>query len=281
MEAPMNETSFILQNQIHGLSVRLERANLLTCDGNWKGDHTFPPFSSIGLILDGTGTIIVDHTTLHPSKGQLYLLPPRTTQTFFTDSCHPYKKYYCHFNISCHGTELFDLIHTPLCVNAREPETAAYLFEEMIGALAAKNLTGAIKMQQCMLNLLVYFLDCCPSNLLSLVKTDFDSPLNNAISYAEANLHQMITVQEMAQIAGYHPSHFTKLFQKQLGVTPAQFLVRKKTEYAIRELTATACPISEIADALGFSSQFYFCNFFKKQTGITPSEYRKVYACQN
>ena len=47
---------------------------------------------------------------------------------------------------------------------------------------------------------------------------------------------------------------------------------------AIRELTATARPIWDIADALGFSSQFYFTNFFKKHTGMTPSEYRKVYS---
>lgn len=277
----MNESSFILQNRLHGLSVRLERASLLACDKNWKGDHTFPPFSSIGLILEGAGTIIVNGAALHPLMGQLYLLPAHTTQTFFTDARQPYKKYYCHFNITCHGTELFDLIRTPLCVDAKDPAAAVCLFEKMISALSDDSLTGAVRLQQHMLDLLVYYLECCPASQLSLVKTDFDSPLSKAVSYVDANLHRMVTVQEMAKVAGYHPSHFTKVFQKNLGVTPAQFLVRKKTEYAIRELTATSRSISDIADALGFSSQFYFTNFFKKHTGMTPSEYRKVYSCKD
>ncbi len=275
----MDESSFILQNQLHGLCVRLERASLLACDESWKGERTFPPFSSIGLILEGGGTIIVNGQELHPTRGQLYLLPAHTTQTFFTDARHPYRKYYCHFNITCHGTELFDLIRTPLCVDAQDTGAAPSLFQQMIAALLGQGLTAAVKAQQHMLDLLVYYLESCPPGQLSLVKTNFGPPLAKAISYVDANLHRMLTVQEMAKIAGYAQSHFTKLFQKNLGVTPAQFLVRKKTEYAIRELTATARPIWDIADALGFSSQFYFTNFFKKHTGMTPSEYRKVYSC--
>ncbi len=50
-------------------------------------------------------------------------------------------------------------------------------------------------------------------------------------------------------------------------------LIRCGTEL----LTATAMPVSSIAEALGFASQFYFSNFFKKQTGMTPSQYRAIY----
>jgi AraC family transcriptional activator of pobA len=42
-------------------------------------------------------------------------------------------------------------------------------------------------------------------------------------------------------------------------------------------LTSTDLPIASIADSLGFGSQFYFSNFFKKQTGMTPSSYRRLY----
>ncbi len=216
----MDESSFILQNQLHGLCVRLERASLLACDESWKGERTFPPFSSIGLILEGGGTIIVNGQELHPTRGQLYLLPAHTTQTFFTDARHPYRKYYCHFNITCHGTELFDLIRTPLCVDAQDTGAAPSLFQQMIAALLGQGLTAAVKAQQHMLDLLVYYLESCPPGQLSLVKTNFGPPLAKAISYVDANLHRMLTVQEMAKIAGYHPKPLYQTVPEKLRCHP-------------------------------------------------------------
>ncbi|MFR3252021.1 MAG: helix-turn-helix transcriptional regulator [Eisenbergiella sp.] len=81
----------------------------------------------------------------------------------------------------------------------------------------------------------------------------------------------------MAEAAGYHASHFTALFRQHLGISPGQFILRKKTDRAAELLTATSMPVSAIAEALGFASQFYFSNFFKKQTGMTPSRYRAIY----
>ena len=90
---------------------------------------------------------------------------------------------------------------------------------------------------------------------------------------------RQITVQQMAEVAGYHSSYFTKLFQTHMGISPGQFILQKKTETATLLLTSTDLPISKIADTLGFDNQFYFSNFFKKQTGMAPSSYRRLYLC--
>ena len=134
-----------------------------------------------------------------------------------------------------------------------------------------------MKAKQAVLNLLCYYLDCCPKDSVSLVAQTFDSPLSDAISYVESHLNEQITVQQMAEAAGYHASHFTRLFQSRMGISPGQFILQKKAETATQLLTSTDLPIASIADSLGFGSQFYFSNFFKKQTGMTPSSYRRLY----
>lgn len=273
----MNVNSNILQTYFQELTIDLQRVNLLRCDSNWKGDHTVPPYSSIGLIRKGTGTMIVNDVVMHPSAGQLYLLPAKSTQTFFTDETAPYEKFFCHFNIGSRGAELFDFIQMPFCVDARDVEKASSLFQSMIHAASYPDLTSFIQVKQCMLNLLSYYLECCPADSISLIETSFDASIRDAVSYVEANLHNSVSVPAMAAVAGYHPGHFSKRFQKQLGITPAQFIIRKKTESAIEQLTTTTRSIAEIAESLSFSSQFYFCSFFKKQTGMTPSEYRHIY----
>lgn len=270
--------SLLLQTRLREITVNLERAHLLCCDASWGCDRFVAPYSSIGLILEGEGTMRADSMEIHPSRGQLYLLPAKTTQSFFTDADHPYRKYYCHFEACCQGSELFDLLRLPLCVDAADFSTAVSLFQRMISASSEQDPLSCIKSGQSVLDLLVYYMECCPPGSIRLSHSDVDSPLSRAARFAENSLDQSVTVAKMAEIAGYHPAHFTKLFQQRMGISPVQFLIHKKTEAAIEQLTATSLPISSIAESLGFGSQFYFSNFFKKQTGMTPSEYRNAFS---
>lgn len=273
----MNEPTFLLQNQFDEISISLERVRHLHCTAAWRGDRIIPPFSSIGLIMEGRGTMVCDAVTMHPSKGQLYLLPTQSTQSFCTDPQSPYEKYFCHFHIKCHGVNFFELIHAPLCVHAGDSKAAEELFQKLLAASQQTSLQAFLQVKQYTLDLLMYYLECCGPDSISFVRHTFDSPISSAIAYVEDSLDQPISVQKMAEIAGYHPSHFTKLFQKRLGMTPAQFVIKKKTEHAMEALTSTTCSISDIAESLGFGNPFYFSNFFKKQTGMTPSEYRNAY----
>ena len=79
------------------------------------------------------------------------------------------------------------------------------------------------------------------------------------------HLSEQITVSEMAQAAGYHVSHFTQLFQKQMGISPGQFIQKKKSDTAAQLLTSTDLPVAEIADSLGFSNPFIFPAFSKNR----------------
>lgn len=64
----MDKTSLIIQNRLHEATVSLERAHLIYCDENWKCDYSVPPFSSIGLILQGEGVICIVKKTHSPDS---------------------------------------------------------------------------------------------------------------------------------------------------------------------------------------------------------------------
>lgn len=273
----MDKNFEILQNQFHEITISLNRADQIQCDKHWRNNGYNPPYSSIGLIRQGTGTIIVNGQEMQPVQDQLYLLPAHSAQIFFNDGTQPYLKYYCHFNIKLHNVELFDIIKVPFCVTPENPEEAAELFEKMIAAYKEKSILSLIRAKQYMMELVCHYLKCCPESEVTLVESAADAALNKAIIYAQAHLGRSVTVAEMAETAGYHPSHFTKLFQKRFGISPAGYMIQKKTHIAMEQLSATSKPIADISGSLGFSSQFYFCNFFKKQTGMTPTEYRRIY----
>jgi AraC-like DNA-binding protein len=82
-------------------------------------------------------------------------------------------------------------------------------------------------------------------------------------------------VAEMAALCGYHPSYFTQVFQREMGVNPKQYVINERIKLAKQALLRGES-METIAERLGYTSIHYFSNNFKKETGLSPSEFRQV-----
>ena len=89
--------------------------------------------------------------------------------------------------------------------------------------------------------------------------------------YSDPNL----MLQDVAGEVGMSQSHFSTVFAQETGITFTQYLTALRIGKAKELLSATAMRSSEIAFAVGYNDAHYFSYMFKKQTGMTPSEYRK------
>ncbi|SFO52263.1 transcriptional regulator, AraC family [Chitinophaga sp. YR627] len=78
-----------------------------------------------------------------------------------------------------------------------------------------------------------------------------------------------------AQQIGLTPKRINEILRERTGMTISQLLYQLLLIEAKRELFHGRLPIKEIAYQLGFGDQSYFARFFKKQTGITPEEFRE------
>ena len=72
-------------------------------------------------------------------------------------------------------------------------------------------------------------------------------------------------------------SHFQHIFKEQLGISPYAYCLRLRLENARRLLEDTNLKVCEIAQKCGYENALYFTQTFKKETGLTPSAYRKKY----
>jgi AraC-like DNA-binding protein len=71
-------------------------------------------------------------------------------------------------------------------------------------------------------------------------------------------------------------SWFRKMFRQYTGLSPARYQMQIKTQKAKALLIGSSKTIKEIAYLLEFESTNYFTLFFKKQTGMNPSEFRQI-----
>jgi len=76
---------------------------------------------------------------------------------------------------------------------------------------------------------------------------------------------------------GYHPDHVRRLFKKHIGSSPLGYLTKLRIQKARQLLTQYPFEsISSIASHCGFSDPNYFSSCFKKNTGHSPQEYRRL-----
>jgi AraC-like DNA-binding protein len=83
------------------------------------------------------------------------------------------------------------------------------------------------------------------------------------------------TVAELADLCGYHPSYFTRVFREAFGSNPKPFLIAERIKRAKQALLRGETT-EQAAERLGYASVHYFSNNFKKMTGMTPGEFRQL-----
>jgi len=86
-----------------------------------------------------------------------------------------------------------------------------------------------------------------------------------------------LTVAEMAAHHGCRPDVFARNFRRDTGMTPRDFLCDTRIRRVAAALTGGGESIKELAERFGFCSPFQLSEFFRKRTGLSPSEYRKKF----
>ena len=102
----------------------------------------------------------------------------------------------------------------------------------------------------------------------------YDKFIRNIIRYIREHLTDDLSVETMAKDLYVNRTYLSTKFKKETGYTLTEYIQMQRIDKAKELLLQTDRSILEIATYLGFSSQGYFQNVFKKQTGLTPKEFR-------
>lgn len=97
----------------------------------------------------------------------------------------------------------------------------------------------------------------------------------DVIEYIENHPDEQIYISELATKAGLSISRLKTKFKQEIGIPPAEYILRCKIEQAKQLLSQNQMSITQIAFALNFSSSQYFATVFKRFAQMTPTEYLK------
>jgi len=105
-------------------------------------------------------------------------------------------------------------------------------------------------------------------------KNAIPEPIRKVCDYCTDNLHNPITIDDMAKVAGYSKFHFTRLFTENQGVSPGLFLKELRMTRATNMLQLENLSVKEISERCGYEMPNYFCKVFRQQFGMSPKQYR-------
>jgi AraC family transcriptional regulator len=109
----------------------------------------------------------------------------------------------------------------------------------------------------------------------SLEPGDDESPISQAVSYIEQNLFSDLSVGAAAESVNLSYAHFCRLFRRQTGYSPKEYIVIKRISQAKYLLNTTNLSIKEIAFTVGYNSETNFISSFITKVGISPGTFRK------
>ena len=95
------------------------------------------------------------------------------------------------------------------------------------------------------------------------------------MKHVETHYMEKISIADIAEVAGFSESHFMRYFKETMGTSFIDYLREYRLTMAARLLLASDASILSIAEEVGFDNLSYFNRAFKKEYGITPSQYRK------
>ncbi len=99
--------------------------------------------------------------------------------------------------------------------------------------------------------------------------------LRRAIEFMTARLDGDPTIVDLARECGLSPSYFAHAFRQTTGITPHQWLIRRRVAFARELLLAGQLGLAEIAAACGFVDQSHFTRVFARVENETPGRWRR------
>jgi len=272
---------FIVRNLGHAKTVH-----------KWTNEDISSPFVRLFYVKSGRAVMDLENSQIVLSPGHMYLLPSYTPHAY---ECEPEFEFYYLFvyQPNLEVANIFDLYDFPYEVKSNE--ATQLLFENYCNLYPQLNLPS--RDAEAFLNHQAYrdyaqaymqmksYERLQLHGLCEILFSYFvkharqkaivnDERIAKVLDYVQQNISRPISIDELADKACLTKSYLIRTFRQSMGITPLQYIIKKKIQHAQTLLLESEMPIQQVSEAIGIPDVSYFIRLFRKNLGFTPQEYR-------
>ncbi len=217
-------------------------------------------------VLSGAGEIFLDGVWKKVKADEVYILRAGEAHRYRADRSDPWKKMWINYHAS-YISALLDAYALPSGIYAAPG--AKYYFEEAFEA-ARSGLPQ---------NEIAQLLTECVHKIIALASAGrHEERESDAFRIREAlgaMLYQKCNLDDLAAKLHLSKSNMIRIFKKQYGVTPYEYLLSAKIEAAKALLSNTQLSVKAISERLQILDEHYFSTLFTSRVGLCPRDFRK------
>ena len=213
------------------------------------------------------------------AAGHMVLIQPRQEQRYEYFGKDKPEVYWVHFT----GSDVKNILKhydIPLDRNviySGSSATYVYLFKEMINELQTCR-TGYQELLEMYLRQIFLLVQRSWEERTPNVSSHIQEEMDVARRYFQEHYNEEICIEEYALSRNMSVSWFLRNFKQMTMKSPMQYVLNIRMNNAVSLLETTDYNVTEIAAIVGYDNPLYFSRIFKKQKGLSPSEYRKALA---
>ncbi len=219
------------------------------------------PYHALSFRIKGNAKFIHDEDVVSVKTGDIAFVP-----AFYNYTLDSGDEEVCVIHFEC-DTEL------PRKIKKFTPEATSYYekrFNELYNVWSKKQLGFEYECKSIFYRIIMHIERDLANNKENLV----NSKILRALDYIHENFtDHTLTVEKLARDSDMSETYFRKLFLKNCGFSPLEYINNLRIKYAIELLGSNYYTVSEVSEKCGFSSAYYFSAFIKRETGFPPSKF--------
>ena len=264
-------------------------------EADWNFKDIASPFTRIYYVTEGTAVVTIGDRSYTLSPGNMYIIP---AFTLHSDACSGrFCHYYVHIYEEASGADSlidkydfpFELPGQPLdrtlfealcdhnrqmALKAADPE----IYDNRTSLINCVRQNRERPLWDRLESMGIIFQILGRFMKEAVPKYDATDPrVREVIEVINAHPEENHRIDVLARKVLMTPDHFIRLFKKEMGCTPARFIIGRKMTQAMLMLSAEPLMTKEVAYALGYDNLSYFSRLFRKHTGMTPRRYRESF----
>lgn len=270
-----NNTYLVNEKNMTNLNFELIYISKARYGSDWHSIPHVHPFTELFFITSGTGFFEIDRQAISVSEGDLIIINPNcyhTEKSIDSDDALEYIVFGIN-NLAleeAHKT----LVYKQFNFDNRKDEILYYL-NILIKELEEKNRNYELACKSILTLFLIYISrNSSPHLLIAETSEKLNVECLKIKNYIDSNFSQDINLDFLANMTYMNKFHLVHLFTKQMGISPINYLIKKRIDESKNLLLTTNYTIKDITSIVGFSNSSYFSQMFKKVTGISPRVYR-------
>lgn len=267
---------------IESLNFQILNIGFAQHDADWNWQNVVSPFTRIYLVTEGCAKLYLPNTVVELKAKHMYIVPAHTIHSYKCTG--KFSHYYLHFYEGFKKeTDIFDFYDFPVEIDSDKLDEAIFnnmcklhpeaqlpasdpttydnmgKFIDYVNRYNGLSLAEKMELRGSILVLFSKFVNKAQAKVWTQ-----DKRLAKVLTYIHNNIYEEINIDDLAAMACVTKSHFIRLFVKTIGISPLQYINKKKIDRAELLLITDNQPIKEIAYDLGYNDHSYFIRLLKK-----------------